>query len=106
MLRFALSGAAGDNDVTQTNLAIICSPGPLKDLIANALAEPPPGSGVASWDALLTDARLSVTVTPGGTATAAGVGGVRFLASPNRFRMTLASGACVIELRYQPTAVR
>jgi len=106
MLRIQVSGAAGDNDYTQASLIAACAPGPLKDLFTNPLAEPPPGSGVASWAALYTDARLSVTVTPGSSAASAGVGGFRFLGSPNVFRMTLTSGACVFELRYQPTAVR
>ncbi len=106
MLRLGFSGSTGDNDITQTNLALSCSPGPLKDLIESPLNEPPPGSGVSSWAALFDDARLSVTLTPGGRATASGVGGVRLLTGPNRFRVTHASGAVVVELRYHPTAVR
>ncbi len=107
MLRLQAAGSAGTQDVNQSTLVSYCNPGPLKDLFTNALAEPPPGSGVAAWADLLADARLSVYISPGSLLVSAGAVGAEFVAgTPNLLRLTIDSGSAVVELRYNPTAVR
>ncbi len=104
MIRFSLTdfGGAGNVDIAQAALVGYCAPGPLKELLANPLA-----LGSIVWADLLLDPRLSVHVTPGGTGNVdPGAGGYRFMDSPNQLRLTVASGELIIELRYNPTAVR
>ncbi len=105
MLRISVDGGSegiDTQDFTQAQLVAECAAGPLKELFANPLAEPPPGAGSTSWDGLITDARLSVHITP----VASGVASYRFVAgTPNVFRVKV-NGVMIVELRYNHTSVR
>ncbi len=105
MLRIRVDGGSegiDTQDFTQAQLVAACAAGPLKELFANPLAEPPPGAGSATWDALITDARLSVHITP----VVSGTASYRFVAgTPNVFRVKVAS-VVIVELRYNHTSLR
>ena len=67
MLRLLVTSAASEGadsiDITQALLVSNSAAGPLKELFTSPLTEPRPGPGVAAWQNLHEDARLSVKIT-------------------------------------------